>query len=54
VKKAGIWEEVSRLDIGALERLWEEREEDARLERALKGFISRVEEEAVRFVKVDH
>jgi putative RecB family exonuclease len=54
VKTAGIWEEVSRLDIGALERLWEEREEDARLKRALKGFISRVEEEAVRFVKVDH
>ena len=54
VKKAGIWEEVSRLDIGALERIWEGREEDRKVEKALKGFVSRVEEEAVRLMKGKH
>ncbi len=50
VKKAGIWEEVSRLDIGVLERLWEVREEDRKLEKALGRFTQEVKEESVRLI----
>ncbi len=47
VKKAGIWEEVSSLDIRALERIWEAREEDWRLGKMLKAFAKEVKEERV-------
>lgn len=51
VKKAGIWEEVSSLDVRALEKLWEAREEDRRLEKIQKAFSRVVEELGVRLIK---
>lgn len=51
VKRAGIWEEVSSLDVRALERIWEGREEDRRLERGLKGFVREIEIEEMKFLK---
>jgi len=51
VKTAGIWEEVSILDVRALERIWEEREEEAKIQRYLQPFVQKYETVVLRLKK---